>query len=127
MRRLANYLSDFTLNVTAGQRDIGAGVEFLRSEGVSLRWKRLRIGTQPGTQMPATLTSPSIFYRSKKLPTLTLRSNSCAWQESALMIKPAAFPGRASSRFATGTMTVNSPSAHRHKPLRIPRPFDLDV
>ena len=25
------------------------------------------------------------------------------------------------------TMTVNSPSAHRHKPLRIPSPFDLDV
>jgi hypothetical protein len=25
------------------------------------------------------------------------------------------------------TMTVNSPSAQRHKPLRIPSPFDLDV
>jgi hypothetical protein len=25
------------------------------------------------------------------------------------------------------TMTVNLPSAHRHEPLRIPSPFDLDV
>jgi MFS family permease len=25
------------------------------------------------------------------------------------------------------TMTVNSPSAHWYKPLRIPSPFDLDV
>jgi hypothetical protein len=28
---------------------------------------------------------------------------------------------------ANRAMRVNSPSAHRHKPLRIPSPFDLDV
>jgi hypothetical protein len=36
-------------------------------------------------------------------------------------------PTTTSYLLAQWTMTVNSPSAHRHKPLRIPSPFDLDV